>query len=357
MIRQTHPKASRPIRGRIEADRNTKSLVQRMKPGSIALIAHDDLDSLAAESLLRAKVRAVVNAGRTLTGKLPLRAALLLLQAGVPIFEIEERDYSVLAGAREAVIHTRGITTPDGWIPCRPFTRERWVEVFLQAQGEERKQLSRFIENTLHYAANEKHWLTEPLHCEGLQTELSGKHVLIVIRGIGYRQDLAALTHYINKKKPVLIGVDGGADALLEYGYRPDIIIGDMDSVSDEALQSGAEPLVHSYMNGLAPGLGRIRSLGLKALTVASGGTSEDLALMLAYDQQCELIVTVGLHSHMMDFMEKGRPGMGSNWLVRMKVGSRLVDARGISQLYPVPSVGKGIGFRSGWTAFVKSLF
>ena len=143
-----------------------------------------------------------------------------------------------------------------------------------------------------------------------------------------------AIKSYIDEVKPVLIGVDGGGDALLEFGFTPDIIIGDMDSVSDDCLLRSKEIIVHAYSDGRAPGLDRVKDLGLKSKIFTSPGTSEDIALLLAYEKNADLIVAVGTHSNMIDFLEKGRPGMASTFLVRLKVGGILVDAKGVNKLY-----------------------
>jgi uncharacterized membrane-anchored protein len=195
----------------------------------------------------------------------------------------------------------------------------------------------KFIDNTLEFAQREKGFVLGDVEFPPLETKIAGRHVVVVVRGHNYRADLYTLRSYIADVKPVLIGVDGGADALLEMGCKPDLIVGDMDSVSDTALQSGAEILVHAYPDGRAPGLGRVKELGLSAKTVAAPGTSEDIALLLAYELGAALIVAVGTHSNMIDFLEKGRPGMASTFLVRLKVGSKLVDAKGVNKLYNTP--------------------
>jgi uncharacterized membrane-anchored protein len=166
--------------------------------------------------------------------------------------------------------------------------------------------------------------------------KVSGQHALVVVRGEHYKDDLQLLRAYITDFRPTIIAVDGGADAILAMGIRPDVILGDMDSITDEALQSGARLIVHAYArrSGEAPGLKRVEELGLKAETFAVPGTSEDAALLLAYENNAELIVAVGTHSNLEDFLDKGRAGMASTFLVRLKVGSRLVDARGVARLY-----------------------
>ncbi|NLG84930.1 MAG: hypothetical protein GX493_10075, partial [Firmicutes bacterium] len=195
-------------------------------------------------------------------------------------------------------------------------------------------ELEKFVQNTREYALKEKDLILGGVPPPEIKTKIKGRQVLVVVRGSNYREDLAALRSYIREMRPVLIGVDGGADALLEAGYRPDLLIGDMDSVSDEALRSGAEIVVHAYPDGRAPGLSRVKALGLPCHLFPAPGTSEDIAMLLAYERGADLIVAVGTHSNMIDFLEKGRPGMASTFLVRLKVGAILVDARGVSRLY-----------------------
>jgi uncharacterized membrane-anchored protein len=163
---------------------------------------------------------------------------------------------------------------------------------------------------------------------------MAGRHVLVVVRGYHYREDLAALRPYIREYKPVMMAVDGGADALIEAGYLPEVILGDMDSVSDEALCSGAELIVHAYPDGRAPGLARVRELGLDAITCPAPGTSEDVALLVADAKGASLIAVVGTHHTLEEFLDKGRPGMSSTFITHLRVAGKLVNARGVHQLY-----------------------
>jgi uncharacterized membrane-anchored protein len=197
--------------------------------------------------------------------------------------------------------------------------------------------------NTLQYLEADKDLLLDPTDVPALPgIKIAGRHALVVIRGADYKNDLRELKPYLRDVRPVIIAVDGAADALLTLGHRPDIILGDMDSVSDAALGCGARLIVHAYARrgGEAPGLARVQALGLDAIPFAVPGTSEDAALLLAYEHNADLIVAVGTHSSLEDFLDKGRAGMASTFLTRLKIGTRLVDARGVFKLYrPPPSL------------------
>jgi uncharacterized membrane-anchored protein len=195
-------------------------------------------------------------------------------------------------------------------------------------------QIERFAANTIEYIRDERDVLIEAARLPDVKTDFHGRHVLIVVRGYDYKEDLAILRSYIREVRPILVGVDGGADALLDAGLRPDLIIGDMDSVSGEALDVGAELVVHAFPDGRAPGLDRIRAAGLESVIFEATGTSEDIAMLLAYERGAELIVAVGTHANLVEFLDKGRKGMASTFLTRLRVGTILVDAKGVSRLY-----------------------
>jgi uncharacterized membrane-anchored protein len=195
-------------------------------------------------------------------------------------------------------------------------------------------QIDSFAANTLEFLRRERDLLTNGITVPRLRTSMRNKHVLVVVRGYRYREDLRALRPYIREYRPVMLAVDGGADALLEAGYRPQVIIGDMDSVSDDALECGAELVVHAYPDGRAPGLARLTGMDLDAAVLPAPGTSEDVALLLADAMGARLIALVGTHFTVDEFLDKGRPGMSSTFLTHLRVGDKVVNARGVHQLY-----------------------
>ena len=324
------------IRAPIKMDKKTKVLVNRLEPGDVAVIDHDDLDEIAANSLVEKKVAAVVNCGKSITGRYPNLGPKILSNVNIPIFDVAKGDiFNNLREGDVIEIAAGRIFTDDGVIAeVESLSRERIDNLLMLAEENIEIELEKFIKNTLKYAIKEKDFILGNLKIPKINTEIKGKLALVVVRGQNYREDLSAILSYIKEVGPVLIGVDGGADALMEFGLTPDIIIGDMDSVSDECLKKCKEIIVHAYLDGEAPGMERINSLGLDAKLFPAPGTSEDIAMLLAYDKGADLIVAVGTHSNMIDFLEKGRKGMASTFLVRMKVGSKLVDARGVNKLY-----------------------
>jgi uncharacterized membrane-anchored protein len=317
-------------------DARTKNLAKRIKPGEIAVIDHQDLDEVAAYSLINAKIKMIINASQSISGKYPNPGPAHLLEAGIDIVDhvgkevfqkIHEGD---LLEIKDDQIFNGQELLGSGEVLELNAVHNRLKEIRKDLSSE----LDKFLHNTLEYALKEKDLILNSLPLPEVTTNFDNRPVIVVVRGQNYREDLTILKPYIDDVHPVLVGVDGGADALLEFGYQPDMIIGDMDSVTDRALRSPAELVVHAYVDGRAPGMDRINQLQLQALTFPAPGTSEDLALLLAYEKGVDLIIAVGTHSNMVDFLEKGRKGMGSTFLVRLKVGSILVDARGVSKIY-----------------------
>jgi len=324
------------ISGKARVDSRTKDLLVRLSAGEIAVIDHPDIDRVAAEGLVQRQAAAVINASRSSTGRYPNLGPLLLCSAGVHVIDDAGPEVMKLSEGTRLVIRDGTVMRENGSELARGkvLTLEDVEKTIDGAKQGISLELERFAENTIGYIKDERDVLLEAARLPEVKTDFHGRHVLIVVRGYDYKEDLAALGAYIREVKPLLVGVDGGADAILDFGLKPDMIIGDMDSVTTEALLSGAELVVHAYQGGIAPGLERIEALGLPAVLYEATGTSEDIAMLLAYEHGAELIVAVGTHTNLIEFLDKGRKGMASTFLVRLRVGSILVDAKGVGRLY-----------------------
>ena len=325
-----------PLEGTARVDRRTKDLLKRIEPGEIAVIRHENLDRVAADGLVEAGLLAVVNASPSTTGRYPNIGPLRVVQAGIPLIDVDRPD--LLDVIRDGTV----IRVSDGEIWCDGAliaVGHVLTEAELEERLEEARQaigveLELFAENTLEYIHREARVFFEPLTVPPLRTQCQGRHALVVVRGHDYRSDLQALRPYMREYTPVLIGVDGGADALLEIGFTPDLIIGDFDSVSERALYCGAELVHHVHPSGHAPGREELQAWGVEYQEFVADGTSEDVAMLLAWEAGASLIVAVGTHATMVEFLDKGRRGMSSTFLTRLRLGPMLVDAKGVNSLY-----------------------
>jgi len=322
--------------GTARLDKRTKQLVKRLGPDDIAIIDHRDLDRVSAEELLESRVRVVFNVAPSMTGRYPNVGPLTLVRGGVRLIDcpgaelfddVREGESLVVRGAS---LYRNGTRLAAG----RALAEDELQRALTDQRGRVSDALESFAENTLRYLRDESKLLSEGVQMPQLATSFRDRHALVVARAPEAKRDLRIVAGYIREFKPILIGVDGGADRLLEAGYKPDLIVGDMDSVSDKALRCGAELVVHAYSNGGAPGLERVEALGLAPAVLPAPGISEDVAMLLAHEKGAELIVAVGTRFNLTEFLERDRAGMSSTFLTRLKVGEKLVDARGVSGLF-----------------------
>jgi uncharacterized membrane-anchored protein len=319
--------------GNARLDRRTKNLTKRVGPDDVAIIDHADLDRVSAEELVESGVRVVVNVAQSQTGRYPNPGPLELVRGGVRLIDVPGSDLfetisdGELLSVRGASLFRNGTCVAEG--------RLLGVHDLERALNEQRARvtvaLESFAENTLMFLREEGRLLTEGPELPVLRTRFRDRHVLVVARGPGHKRDLRMVNAYVRDFRPVLVGIDGGADAIVEAGWKPHLIVGDMDSVSDRTLGLGAEIV--------APGAARLDRLGVPYSLVSVPGISEDVAFLLAYEKGAQLIVAVGTHFNLIEFLERDRAGMSSTFVTRLKVGEILVDAKGVSVLV-APRVG-----------------
>jgi uncharacterized membrane-anchored protein len=341
-------------------DRRTKRLVKRLGPDDIAIIDHRDIDRASAEELLESRVRVVFNVSPSVTGRFPNVGPLSLVRGGIRLIDcpgaelfedVKEGEALVVRGAG---LYRNGTRLAAGHV----HTEDELERALAEQRARVTDALESFAENTLHHVRDESKLLSEGVQVPQLKTSFRDRHALVVARAPEAKRDLRIVRSYIREFKPILIGVDGGADRLLEAGYSPDVVVGDMDSVSDKALRSAAEIVVHAYAGGRAPGRARVDRLGLPSALLPAPGMSEDVAILLAYEKGAELIVAVGTRFNLTEFLERDRAGMSSTFLTRLKVGDILVDARGVSRLFRARAgVGPLLAFvGAGFAAIVAAV-
>ncbi|HMS63167.1 MAG TPA: putative cytokinetic ring protein SteA [Solirubrobacteraceae bacterium] len=330
------------VRGPVRRGRRTKLLVKKLHPGEVAVIDHRNLDRVSAEDLIAARVAAVLNCRPSAADEYPNMGPLLLVQAGIPLVDLPDDGLFDLLKDGDAVELQGGDVLVAGRVLARGTLQD---PASVLAATEQRRQeiggaLAAFARNTVEHMVEEQDLLSGKIELPRFDTDFRDRPSLVVVRGVDHRADLHALRPYIRDVRPVLVGVDGGANAILEAGFRPDMIVGDMDSASEATLRCGAELVVHAYLDVRAPGRELLEELGLAHKVVPAPGTSQDVAMLIAGEKGAQLIVSVGSQFNLVEFLDKNRRGMSSTFLTRLRLGEKIVDAKGVSRLYrPNPGI------------------
>jgi uncharacterized membrane-anchored protein len=332
------------IKGPIYEHKHTKKLLHFLPSRSIVFLWHEDLDGVAVDGLIEAKVKAVINGKTSMSGRYNQHHVQTLLQAGIPVFDIlspytKEGDEGYYQG-EEAIIFQRELyiqglkeSEPRFIANLTSYDAELIERKGQQAQANYSNQFEQFVQNTLLYAGRECNWFTQQLEIPPALYVMNEKEVFVVARNTNYEKDIRAIRHALMKKGVIIVAVDGAADGLLKQKICPDFIIGDMDSISTKAIECGAILLCHEHPNGSSPGKERLNRLGLKVDTIRFIGTSEDVAITVSYLTGAKQIFLVGCRIGMVEFLEKGRAGMGSTWLTRIQAGEKITDLKGIHTL------------------------
>jgi uncharacterized membrane-anchored protein len=322
--------------GVARVDTRTRDLAKRLRPGEIAVIDHLDIDKVTAQALVAAGVGAIVNASPSSSGRYPNLGPEVIVGAGIILLDRVGPEILRLVEDGET-LRLDGDTLFRGEVPLAAgglLTPESVHATMESARTGLRVQLESFTANAAEHLRRERDLLLDGAGIPATRTVIDGRSVLVVVNGSGWQKDIASIRHWIREANPVLIGVDEGADALLHLGLQPDVVLGELDSVSDLALTSGAELVLHVARDGRAPALPRLEELGAEYSVFRATGTGEDLALLLADSAGADLVVLAGSHTTLAEFIDHARAEMPGAFLVRLRLGSKLVDARTVAAVH-----------------------
>jgi uncharacterized membrane-anchored protein len=331
------------LAGPVRLGRRTKRLVKRLGPGDIAVIDHDAIDRVSGEDLVACGVRCVLNVSTSASPRYGNQGPVLMTEARIHLVDMPDAPlFDVLKDGEQVVVRGGRLFRGDELVwEGEVQDREAVTRAYEAGRRGIGEALEAFAANTMTHIREERELVSGNLDLPDFDTSFRDRPALVVVRGVEHKKDLRTLRSYVRDRRPALIGVDGGADAILDEGFSPDMIVGDMDSATDRVLRSGAELVVHAYPDGRAPGRDRLDGMGLPYKVVPAPATSEDVAMLIAAEKGADLIVTVGSHFNLVEFLDKNRQGMSSTFLTRLRVGEILVDAKGVSRLYR-PSAGRG---------------
>jgi uncharacterized membrane-anchored protein len=323
--------------GVARVDRRTGDLLRRIGPGDVVVLDQLDLDRATAAALVGAGVAGVVNASPSISGRFPNLGPELLVDAGIPLID------GVGAHAMREIREGSKLRLHAGAVYCgenevargTQQSAETIADQMIEAKAGMSAQLEAFSANTIEFLRRERTLILDGIGVPDVRVQIRDRQVLIVAPGTDHVEDLRRLRRYISEHRPVIVGVDGGAEALRDAGYKVDVIVGDPDRISTDTLTSGSEVVIPAQPDGHAPGLERIQDLGIGAVTFPASGNAEDLALLLADAHGACLVVTVGFQATLREFLDGGRSGSNpSTFLTRLKLGSKLIDGKAAARLH-----------------------
>lgn len=317
------------------AERDSEKLSHKLKKGQIAVVDRTDLDRAFAESLIDRGVRAVVNASQSISGRYPTMGPQMLAQAGITIIDdvghsifskFKSGDQFCLEGGN---VLRAGVLIATG----TELTDERIAALTNSAESRLSTRLESLSVNAAEHLRRERTMLLEGDGIPRLRTDLRNRPALVVSKTHDFAADLKALAHYINDYNPVLIGAGAGADALMEAGRMPDVVVGELANISDRALKTCREVVITSASSKVTS-VERLEKAGCDAVTFIGTGSDEDLALIVADANDASVIVLAGGHNDLIGFLDRGPTDMASTFLARLKIGNKLVDAKSVAEFY-----------------------
>src|SRR5271157_924 len=329
---------SRPgLTGTARVDRNIDRLLRRVCPGDIVVLDILDLDRITADALVEADIAAVVNASPSVSGRYPNLGPEVLVNNGVTLIdETGPEIFKKVKDGSKIRLHEGGVYSGDRrLVRGTERTDHDIADLMREAKSGLAAHLEAFAGNTIEFIKSESPLLIDGIGIPDVDVDLRRRHVVVVADEDHAADDLKRLKPFIKEYQPVLIGVGTGAEALRKAGYRPQIIVGDPDKISTEALKCGAHVVLPADADGHALGLERIQDLGVGAMTFPAAGSAVDLALLLADHHGAALLVTAGHSANIETFFDRARQHSNpSTFLTRLRVGEKVVDAKAVATLY-----------------------
>ena len=327
------------VHGPARVHRRTASVLGRLQAGDVAVIDHTDMDRETAQAFVDAGVVAVVNAGPMISGRYPNLGPERLVEAGVLVVDgVGSEVFDRVKDGAALRIDGGEVHAGDDLVATG---RELTDELVRKEMGEARSglaaQLESFTHNTTEFLRREQDLL---LHGHGVPrtaTEMAGRPVVVAVRSHGWEDELRGIKSFVREQRPVLIGVDRGADALVSAGHRPDVVVvtGGSDDLPAAAVLRKARDVVVLVERGAPRSVTEpFERIGVRALRFETTATTEDAALLLASAREPALIVGVGMHATLSEFLDRRRAGLASTFLTRLKLGPDLVDAAALPRLY-----------------------
>lgn len=332
--RSVKKNADQTITGPVRVDPDPLRLARRLRKGEVAVIDAMDLDQRTAEALAAQHPVAILNAQASISGRYPNGGPLVLARAGIPLIDAMGKEILALRDGTKVRIDGKVVFSGEDKLATGKLQDLQTIADAMEAAHEGiTVQLATFTANAMDVVAQESGLLLEGANLPELTVEMRDRQVVVLAPGFEHLEQIKAIRGYLKERRPIIIAVGEGADVAMVHAYPPAVIVGRTEGISDEALSSGAEVILHDP-SGRDPGEARLDSLNVKHSVSHIALASEDLAILTAHAAGASVIVTVGVQVSLHDFLDGGRPDTVGTFLSQLVAGGTLVNARTLSRVY-----------------------
>lgn len=335
-LRRSRPVKASGLTGPARVDRDPRALAGRLRRGDVAIIDAVDLDRATARLLVEKGAAAVVNGSPTVSGRYPSLGATVLVDAGVEVLDGVGGD--VLTTVRDGTavrLVGNDLLAADTVVATGTRQSAETVTASLAAsEAGLSSQMAAFAASAGEFLRREHRLLLEPGSIPPLRASLDGRDVIVVVGGPDHRDDLARLRPYAKEYQPAVIAVDEAADTARDLGYSPTVIVGDLANVSDAAIREAKDVVVCLHGDSGTSGLARLDRMGVARTPVTTTARPQELALLLADEAGARVIVSAGADRTLVSMLDSGRTGAAADFVTRLRVGSRLLDADAVAAMH-----------------------
>ena len=323
--------------GTARVERRVRDLLPRLRPGDIAVLDHLDMDRATAQALADRGCAAVVDAAAIISGRFPNLGPQSLVDAGVVVVDSAGADVlTVKDGARvrlhEGTLYVDDVALASG----RPLDADEVSRLMEQARAGLADHLAALTHTSTEMLRREQDLLLHGRGVPRLATKVAGRPVVVVGRDPAAVEQLRAIRTFVREQHPVVVVVAEAAAAARVAGLRPDVLVVDADGdLPPAALVKAARDVVVRADRGRAPALVEaLERVGAHPVVLETSATPEDAALVVADAAGPAVVVPVGMDTTLEDLLDSRRPGVAGTYLVRLKLGPRLVDVAAVPHLY-----------------------
>lgn len=302
-----------------------------VRSGDVVVVDVTDLGADTAQALVEKGVAAVLNVSSSSTGRYPNLGPQVLAGAGIPLVDrVGESVWQTLRSGDVVRVDGGAVHLGDTAVATGvEMTESRVRDQLDEASSGLSSQLDSIVTNAADTLRRDRAMLLEGAGIPAVSTDIKGRPVVVVTDGPDAAGDLKSIRSFVRDHDPVLIGVAGGAELLISAGLRPHLLVGRGDDFSGRMIERSGEVVIVSP-SGRLDRPEQFEAHGRQPVIFTATGTPDNLAVLLADQNEAAVIVLVGGPTRLVDLVDGDTADAAGTFIARLRAGSRVVDAQAV---------------------------